>query len=350
MRSSALLADDPAQEIQPGVSTTLWEYVQRSGLRSVVLGTSRDPNAKITVLLISSETRMPVLAVKAPTSDIAARAVEREARMLRELDGLPFGTLSPTIPRIVATVEFEGRLAIVTTAVAGAPLTTSYIGWRHTSRRDRVASDFAAVGTWLAGFQATTAGAAAPIEMDCGVVARLRERYPASAALSADIDRLSQIYGRLRRDAAPRTAVHGDLWFGNALFAEGHVSGMVDWEGGATSGEPVRDLARFALMYALFLDRRTRAGRSVDGHPGLQAGTFGCGVEFALDGTGWFPDLFRRFLGDGLARLGASPERWRDAALAGIAEVAAFTDEDTFAERHLELFRRLATIPHKETR
>ena len=119
---------------------------------------------------------------------------------------------------------------------------------------------------------------------------------------------------------------------------------MVDWEAGATSGEPVRDLVRFALMYALYLDRRTvrrpaRRGPS----RAARADRWGAGVEYALDGTGWFPDLFRRFLGDGLARLGASPARWRDAALAGIAEVAALTDDHGFARWHLELFRRVST-------
>ena len=71
------------------------------------------------------------------------------------------------------------------------------------------------------------------------------------------------------------------------------------------------------------------------------AGSWGEGVAYALNGSGWFPELFRRFLRDGLARLGASPESWRDAALAGIAEVAALTDDETFARRHLELFERM---------
>jgi hypothetical protein len=102
----------------------------------------------------------------------------------------------------------------------------------------------------------------------------------------------------------------------------------------------VRDLVRFAVMHALYLDRRTSAGRRVPGHPGLRAGPWGAALDFALDGSGWFPELFRGFLQDGLARLGASPERWRDAALAGIAEVAATTDDPPFARHHLELFRR----------
>jgi hypothetical protein len=98
-------------------------------------------------------------------------------------------------------------------------------------------------------------------------------------------------------------------------------------------------------MYALFLDRRTKVGRQVAGHSGLRAGEWGAGVAYAVDGTGWFPELFRRFLRDGLARLGADTASWRDLALAGIAEVAALADDDEFARRHLELFRTLARRP-----
>jgi hypothetical protein len=65
-------------------------------------------------------------------------------------------------------------------------------------------------------------------------------------------------------------------------------------------------------------------------------------VDFALNGSGWFPELFRDFVGAGLRRLGASPDLWRDAVLAGLAEVAARTDDPAFGRSHLELFRRLA--------
>ena len=151
------------------------------------------------------------------------------------------------------------------------------------------------------------------------------------------------IHARLRLNQVPRTVVHGDFWFGNILVSGGRVSGVVDWEAATTRGEPVRDLVRFANMYALYLDRRTRRGRRVAGHRGLRADRWGAGLEYAIGGTGWFPTIYRRFLEDGLARLGAEPKSWRDAALAGVAEVAALTDHGDFARFHLELFRRLTS-------
>ena len=85
----------------------------------------------------------------------------------------------------------------------------------------------------------------------------------------------AELHEKLRQQSVPRTTVHGDLWSGNILVAGGKVTGVVDWECGRVSGEPVRDLVRFALMYALYLDRRTKPGRRVVGHPGLRAGEWG---------------------------------------------------------------------------
>ena len=320
----------------------VWQFIRDSGLPAVVLGPSKDPNAKITVLLLSPESGHPALAVKTPTTGKAAGAVEAEARLLVDLDRVAGQAASAAIPRVIAMLGFEGRTAVATTAVPGAPMSSSYLERRHTRSRQRVAADFAAVAEWLAGFQRATAGERAQLEMDGGVTAGLRARFGGDERLGGDLERLTEIHARLRRNSVRRTAVHGDFWFGNVLLADGRVSGVIDWEAGATAGEPVRDLVRFALIYALYLDARTRSGRRVPSHPGLRADGCGAGVEFALNGEGWFPELFRSFLREGLSRLGASPASWRDAALAGIAEVAAFTDEPAFARRQLELFRRLA--------
>jgi aminoglycoside phosphotransferase (APT) family kinase protein len=326
--------------LAPG-ERSLGDLVRQSGLRSLVLGLSKDPNAKVTLILVSPRSGRAVLAVKVPTTDAAARAVEAEARTLEQVHSLAPRQALATVPRVVETVRYEGRPAMVTTAVPGTPLTVSYMSWRHTASRSRAAGDFEAVGSWLADLQHGTERGESPLDMDGGVRQRLADRFPADPQLAEDMDRLEEIHGRLSADTTPQTVVHGDLWLGNVLMTRGRATGVVDWEAGAPSGEPVRDLVRFSHMYGLYLDRRTRRGHRVAGHNGLRADGFGAGLQYALDGTGWFPELLRGFLGDGLARLGASPAAWRDAAVAGIAEVAAVTDDDRFARLHLELFRRV---------
>jgi aminoglycoside phosphotransferase len=330
--------------VTPTVRRSLWELAEASGLRSLVMGASKDPNAKITILLVEAATGRPVLAAKVPTTDAAAQAVKAERRVLLALPA-PGAGLANTIPRVVETIDFHGRPGLVTTAVDGVPMSTAYLRWRTTAAIGGVNAHFAAVERWLAGFQDATAGAPARLDMDGGVAARLASRFDGEAQLADDLDRLAEIHGRLEQATVPRTAVHGDLWCGNVLLTEGRTSGVVDWEAGAAEGEPVRDLVRFAHMYALFLDRRTKPGRRVAGHRALRAGDWGAGVRYALEGTGWFPDLFRRFLREGMARLGAPPRLWHDAALAGIAEVAALADDAGFARLHLGLFRSAARRP-----
>lgn len=325
----------------PRVARELWEFVADSGLQSLVCATSKDPNAKVTVLLVSPQTGEPVLAVKAPTTAKAERAVEAEASVLEELGRRRLGGAAETLPRLVEVVEFEGRRAAVMTAMPGRPMSTGYATRGHTRDAAMVAADFEAAGSWLAGLQQATAGEPAPLELDSGVLARLGERFADDPALDADLEHLRAIHARVRHNRVPRTVVHGDFWFGNVLLSNSRVTGVVDWEAATMHGEPVRDLVRFANMYALYLDRGVRSGRAVPGHLGLRAGLWGAGIEYAMYGAGWFPSLYQGFLEDGLARLGADPERWRDAALAGIAEVAALTDHDEFARLHLELFRRL---------
>jgi aminoglycoside phosphotransferase (APT) family kinase protein len=261
--------------------------------------------------------------------------------------GLP-DSLLETLPRPIHTVEFNGWPALVVTALSGTPMTVSYLARRHTADRSRVAADLHAASSWLGQLQETTSTEHTPIDIVLGLAERLHNRFGEDNGLGDVADRLAEIDARLQGATTPRTAVHGDFWFGNLLLQCGEVSGVVDWEAGILSGEPARDLARFALSYALYLDRRTRKSRPVTGHPGLRAERWGAAVEFAIRGSGWFPEQFQGFLQDGLTRLEASPSLWRDIALAGIAEIAARSDDDEFASRHLSLFRRLAGRPRRE--
>ena len=322
----------------------LWRQVERGGFSSFVVGVSKDPNAKLTMLLFPARGHRPVRAVKAPTSDAAADAVEHEVALLRDLASLGLGELADTIPRVVDVVDFEGRPAAVMSALDGVPMTGAYMRGRHTARRGAVSSDFAAVADWLEDFRAaTSSGRRVPLGVDPAVPARLRSRFPGEP-LDVPLALLAGIDTRLREQSVPESAVHGDLWMGNILMSRGRVTGVVDWEAASMRGQPVRDLARFAYVYALYLDRRTRRGRRVPGHPGLRAGTWGAGVRYALESRGWFPDLFREFVQDGLARLGVARSSWRDVILAAIAELAALTDDGEFARRNLHLFAELASL------
>jgi len=311
-------------------------------MQTIVLAMSKDPNAKLTVLLVPHGQTKPALAVKVPTTEVAEGSVIAERRLLAELQLRLPPQLLVTIPRSTEVVGAEGSPILVVSALPGSPMSTRYHGWRHVATRSAVEADFKMAGSWLARFQAATAAEQRPIDMDGGVADILSSRFADDPSIDAALTRLRNTHARLCASTTYRTAVHGDFWFGNLLAIGDQISGVIDWESGAISGEPLRDVVRFAITYALYLDRHSPAGGRVAGHRGLRSGVWGSGIEFALDGSGWFSDLFREFIAGSLSRLGADPARWRDAALAGIAEVAATADHDAFARLHFQLFARLS--------
>jgi aminoglycoside phosphotransferase (APT) family kinase protein len=321
---------------------TLAAFIDQVGGRAACLAMSRDPNAKVTILLFPPGATRPAYVAKVPTTEGAVRSVEREAEQLAEVAARALGPVSTTIPEVVATVEHLGRPVLVMTAMPGQSMLAAYHSWRHTARRRTVAADFAAAGQWLAGLQAAAgSGQVSLAQMLDGVADTISRRFGSQPGTDADLAALAGLRDRLADHGTPPSVVHGDFWPGNLLIGDGRVLGVIDWESARMTGTPARDLARFVTSYSLYLDRHTRPGRRVAGHPGLRADRWGAGVQHAIDGAGWYPDLARSFVMTGLERLGASPSCWRDVLLADLAATAATADHDDFARNHLLLFRRL---------
>jgi aminoglycoside phosphotransferase len=321
------------------------------GTRTVTVAGSVSTDAKVNMLLIPPGRQAPELAVKIPTTQHASEAVEREARVLVDLRRMELGMLRTTIPRFVQVCDHEGRSVLVASAVPGVPLARAYGNWSHTARPTAVAEDFAAAGDWLARFQDATSSAAAPVDLLAGAAERIRrlpDRVPsANPRMTAEVaDRIDLVHDLLGTQSAPRTAVHGDFWFGNLLVdhpGTGRVTGVVDWENACTRGEPLKDLGRFAISYSMHLDRNTAPGRRVTGHWRLRADHDGAAVAYGLTGSGWYPRLVRSFLMAGLARLGLPEALWYAVGWAGLADAAA-TDGD--AGQAWRQVRTLSRLPH----
>ena len=311
------------------------------GMDSIVLALSKDPNAKLTVLLLPHGESEPVVAAKVPTTDVASRIVQAERKVLETLRRRLTSDLADTVPQVIAVAGAPGSV-LTTAAMTGTPMSTSYHAWRHLASPAKVRGDFAIVERWLGSFQAATAGDVSACDLGAGLDSSIGQRFDDDAHMASGLAALRAISQRLGEMRTPRTAVHGDFWFGNLLVEGGQIAGVVDWESASPSGEPLRDVARFALSYSLYLDRHSRAGRPVFGHPGLLAGPWGAGITYAINGQGWFPEAFRGFLQESLKRIGGEPQAWRYVALAGLAEIAATADHPEFARHHWELFKRLA--------
>ena len=317
------------------------DIVSDPTVRLAVLGASRDPNGKVTVLILPDDARCPRLAIKVPTTAAGAAAVARERHTLEALHGLNSSVIETTAPFPVESVTAAGLEAMVLTLLPGTPMTTLYHRWGHTRSAHRVARDLGAVTEWLIRLHSETADGDAQVDMDGGTVQRLSQRFGDEPGLATVVERVERACATLHGHRSPRTVVHGDLWCGNVLVRDGAVTGVVDWEEAELRGEPLRDLARFALTYALYLDRHTRPGARVAGHPGLTAGTWGCGIDHLLSGSGWICDLLRAFLRLGMRRLGVPGELWPEVIVAGLAEVAARADDDRFARHHLRVLARM---------
>ena len=318
----------------------LRDLLDRPGTRAVLLAGSSDPNAKVTVVLL--DTYGPALVVKMPTTDAAGMAVRSETRALRWLAARSLGTLATTVARPVGPVWHDGRKGLVSTALPGTLMSVGYHGWHHTARRRHVRHDFAAAGAWLAELQTRTSGPRQRVTLVSDAAVRIGRRFADHPARVAAQRTLAGPARRLGDHLTPRAVVHGDFWFGNILTDAHRVVGVVDWESFAPAGEPLRDVARFAVSYALYLDRHTRPGHRVRGHRRLRAGSWDAGLTHLLDGHGWFPAIAQNYLTLAMGRLGLPPHLWRDVVLGGIADVAATADHPAFAERHLELLARLA--------
>ncbi len=298
------------------------------------------------MLLIPAGSDRPDLALKIATTPAAAGAIAREARLLVALQRLALGPVGLAIPKPAGVFHVDGMLAAATTVVPGVPVRTRYHGFGHLRRPEAVRADFAAAGAWLANLHAASAAEASPISLLDGVPALISARWPGDPQARALAGRLEPLASRLASGRTPRTVVHGDFWAGNVLVAETGatgvaVTGVVDWPAGQLAAEPLADVARFALAYALYLDRHTRPGRPVAGHPGLRADHWGAGLEYAISGKHWFGQLVSEFVIAALHRLGAPASLWRDVLLAGIAEVAVTADHPGFAARHRDLLLRL---------
>jgi|HubBroStandDraft_3_1064219.scaffolds.fasta_scaffold13598_3 aminoglycoside phosphotransferase len=327
----------PAPPADPDLRTLL----STPGSRVILLDGSRDPNSGVMVLVTAPGSTTPHLAVKIATTAAAAEVIEREARLLVELRRRPLPRVDETLPRHLGIYDADGMLASATTVVPGIPMRTSYHAFRHSARPDSVRADFAAAQNWLTALHADSMAAAAPIALLDGVAARIAERWPDELRALDLAERLEPLAARLASAGTQRTVVHGDFWAGNLLVSRDAVTGVVDWAAAELSGEPLRDVVRFVLSYSLYLDRHTRPGRPVSGHPGLRADSWGAGIRYGMSGQGWYGQLVRDFVESALARLGAQPGLWRAALLAGLGEIAATADHADFALCHRDLLEQL---------
>jgi hypothetical protein len=326
-----------------GAARALASWLRGTEHRLLLLDHSHDPDGRFVVLLFEPRSPSPAVALKVATTPAASARVRAERDLLHRLDLRRLGPLADSVPVPIDPPARTGDLVLATTAASGVPMLVGYHRPGHTARPADVHADFTAAATWLRTLREVTAATPGRLGVPDGASTVARRQLATAPVLFSAVSRgLAAVDSALRRKLAVQSLVHGDFWAGNLLTRGSVVTGVVDWERAEPVGSPIRDLARFVLSYSYYLDRHTPIGRSVQGHPGLVADGVGAGVGYALDGTGWYPSLARRVLGEGLDHAGIPRSCGRDVVLAELAAVAAEAGEPGFARACWTLFARLS--------
>ncbi len=102
----------------PSARRPMRQLLETDAHTIVVLTTSKDPDGKVTVLLLPRAGDHRAFVVKVPSTDGGQVAVEREIRLLEELAARPL-TVGATIPRLQEVVDIRGRPGFVTELLPG---------------------------------------------------------------------------------------------------------------------------------------------------------------------------------------------------------------------------------------
>lgn len=289
-----------------------------------------------TLLLTQHGVEAPRLAVKVPATSAAEAEVEREARMLVEMRRLELGRLRETVPRFVQLCDQDGRMALVASALPGRSLPGAFCRPSEMSHQRCRLAELAVAGAWLALFQdATQRGTGAVDMFPPEQIRRLEERCRRYDVGRHDVrtvaERARTVQDLLARYEAPRAAVHGNFRAEQVLVdASGaRVTGVLGWRRAAVRGEPLTDIGRFAVTHTA--------------HRGLRGSVPGVAV---LVGRSHHAQHARRFIEDGLRRLGLPETLWYPVAWAATASLLAETDALLRPRAAAVVTRLLARTPH----
>ena len=334
-------AHDPAHEptlpdlralLGPHAPSVLIEAGDHAGFTFALAGTEPGIGGR----------RAEPLTLKVATGPSARSAVERETRMLVELRRRRLGAVQNTIPRYAGTRYYDGHPAVLCSTLPGESMAVGYHQLLHTARPELVRRDLALAGSWLAAFQQASFGPTTASTWVAETREAVERRWCGHALLDPARAILDRAAERLDGHAVELCAVHGAFTYENVLVGPDGVTGVLNWSRGELEGSPLRDLGRFAVAYSASLDRGTRPGRRVLGHPGLRRGPGLPGLRYTLLGRSWYARVVRGYLADGLTRLGIPEQRAGDVLVAAIGEVAATSHDERTAEDHLAA---LADLP-----
>jgi hypothetical protein len=254
-------------------------------------------------------TRRELFCAVAGSCEEGVPAVEEEGRLLVELRRGDYGPAVRVAPRHVGVAEHAGRPVLLTTPLPG----------RRLSARTRPGSrDVAGVFEWLAGLRAGLRLDPVPVDLGREAVETLMSQSISDPVVSRVLEPVARSWDRLDGLRVPPAVTHGSLSMEKITVEGGRVVGVEDWGCATLAGDPVRDLAGFAVACA-----------------GLDLGTL-------LNGRNAVPSTLRRGVRAGLRSVGVDPRLYADVLVLALAEWAA---DPSLLRRHAGLAALLSCTP-----
>jgi aminoglycoside phosphotransferase (APT) family kinase protein len=232
----------------------LAEHGIRGGMSSAILTPRFESSRHVVFLVVPDGESKAALVAKVPRLDGDGAGLAREAAALDAANRARRSD-HPTIPRVVAFEEFEGRPILVETALSGPPMDRLSVS----RRRSRC---IAAVLEWLDELPRLPAERASAEEPSWyeRLVARPLRRFAARFATGGEeaelVARTLEELEPLAASDLPLVLEHGDLSDPNLIWTDRRRVGVVDWELARERGLPGQDLF-FFLSYAAFAPVRT---------------------------------------------------------------------------------------------
>jgi hypothetical protein len=258
--------------------------------------------------------RRPLFTAVIADREESTAAVEHEGRLLVELRRGDYGPAALVAPRHIGVAEHCGRPVLLLSPPVGPPLGSA--GRRPTRR------DVAAVVEWLVALWDGGRQNRCPPDLGAAAVDALLTRHSSEAERAGILDRLCVARARVSRVRVPQTMSHGALSPDRVTVTQDRVTGVDDWGRGTIAGDPLRDLAGFAVACAdLRMDFLLSSRRSVATalRAGIRRGLTALGVDTQLGG-----ELLLLAVAEHAA---ATDERRRQAGLEALDAFLALTGE-----------------------
>lgn len=245
------------------------------------------------LLLGRPESGVATWAVALAPAGADVSAVANERRVLARAHDVLRDGVRAALPRPDRAVEVYSCLdGLLLTAVPGL-----HAGNRPRTTR-RMRDLLTAVTRWVVALWQDSASGTAPVDLGTRDVDAVLMRHQPLPRLEPALDAIRRAAIRLGRYDVPQTLTHGCLCPAHVLLSDGGL-GVDDWGAGADSGDPLRDVGRFALHVA--------GGR----------------LPEVLVGRSAFAGEIRQFMTAVLLHTSVPPQLWREVLVLSQLELAA---------------------------